>query len=723
MSLNYTKTFNVLGVVLALSVVGCSKRPQAPVPVTPAEDDRDRVSVDLNIGKYLKPDLSLGEQEKVIVQELSEGKKISHRGLTELFVARHQKTRSEITGADTQSTSNLETIVSQLKAKGSESPDQFKKSLEEVLASASGKSLENFSYNRDAVNIFDYLNAGLFQCYSATSLYMVSRRSVISGEDFLKDSPFIIYESGHIKSGFRNKDGQVVALEHTDLGPARETFTSEAEFEEFRQSCDIRVVDSNKWILNEIFKDSLDLSDAEKRLAYLTEMFGEKYAHCFEGQSPMSTGDGSGSTGLNGSDLGFGSSNARTGNIKPDFSEEKLFKPNPVRFSGGVLGSENNLVPGVVVGSEVFVGGGEKPKEPVVIDSKPSAESEKPLVKKLEFYDPLTKLTWLDIHSPEAVKSFYEKMNSKPTVEYDGKKYPDYFKAAEALCVSLGLEAPTKGDFLIALGNKDKDVNLELKKMPGMDEGLFWTSSPVEKGGNLIAAEEIYPILGTIFVVELGKEGYADRFSDGFSVRCVSRPKLSSLELKAEIQKLKGIASVKSGDVILFKPLDYEEISDKEFLARVRLLNQFLKVADERGLQEKEIVGANVYASVFYDLSYIDWFAKKILGSEGNGSYKSPAVVFFERAPVEVSQYLFDNGRGMHTGGTQYLGAIVFLKNEICAKSDLDPKFAKLCIELAQHLKSLSSGEWGPRGISAIHSWETENKLREGRPQPVPKWK
>lgn len=330
MKLILKKNLIFYGSVLALPLAGCAKRPSPALTPVSAQSDSDRVLVDLDISKYLKSGVVLSEQEKVVVQELSEGKKVSHRGLTELFVARHQNTRSDMTGTETQNTENFNAVLTKMKEKATETPDQFKESLEQVIASVSGVDLEEFSYNRDATNIFDYFNLGYFQCYSATSTYMVSRRSVLTGEEFLKDSPFVIFESGHIKSGYRSKDGLVIALEHTDLGPARETFSSEAEFEELRQNCEIRVVDSNKWILNQIFEKSLDLSNVEKRLSYLSAIFGEKYSHCF---STSGIG-GSSAMGLNASILGFGSANVPAGNIKPKFSKEKPFKTGSIRFIG-----------------------------------------------------------------------------------------------------------------------------------------------------------------------------------------------------------------------------------------------------------------------------------------------------------------------------------------------------------------------------------------------------
>jgi hypothetical protein len=124
---------------------------------------------------------------------------------------------------------------------------------------------------------------------------------------------------------------------------------------------------------------------------------------------------------------------------------------------------------------------------------------------RFKIFDTVTKLTWHDIYGPKEIKDFYETMSPKPTFEFDGKQYPDYFKAASALCVSKGLQAPTKEDLEVLAANR------ELAKNLGMDKGWFWSSSERSSG------------YAWYFFGDVGVVLYDHRDYDGNSVSCVSR--------------------------------------------------------------------------------------------------------------------------------------------------------------------------------------------------------
>jgi hypothetical protein len=125
---------------------------------------------------------------------------------------------------------------------------------------------------------------------------------------------------------------------------------------------------------------------------------------------------------------------------------------------------------------------------------------------RFKIFDTVTGLTWHDIYGPKEIKDFYETMSPKPTFEYNGKQYPDYFKAASALCVSKGLQAPTKEDLEVLAANR------ELAKNLGMDRGWFWSSSESSSVG-------AWDFFGPDGVV--GSVGF--RGGGASSVSCVSR--------------------------------------------------------------------------------------------------------------------------------------------------------------------------------------------------------
>jgi hypothetical protein len=125
---------------------------------------------------------------------------------------------------------------------------------------------------------------------------------------------------------------------------------------------------------------------------------------------------------------------------------------------------------------------------------------------RFKIFDTKTKITWHDTFDYEEIKAHYEKMRPKPTVEFNGIKYPDLFLAASALCESKGLRAPTVFE-LEALS-----FDRELAKNLGMDKGFFWWSST--SASDPAGAMVIYSGDGSI--------NRARRLSEGGSVRCVS---------------------------------------------------------------------------------------------------------------------------------------------------------------------------------------------------------
>lgn len=124
---------------------------------------------------------------------------------------------------------------------------------------------------------------------------------------------------------------------------------------------------------------------------------------------------------------------------------------------------------------------------------------------RFRIFDTVTKLTWHDIYGPKEIKDFYETMSPKPTFKFDGRQYPDYFKAASALCVSKGLQAPTKEELKVL------EANFELAKNLGMDKGWFWSSS--ESSSSYVWAFSS----NTGYVYDDCR-----RYFDDLSVRCVS---------------------------------------------------------------------------------------------------------------------------------------------------------------------------------------------------------
>jgi hypothetical protein len=136
----------------------------------------------------------------------------------------------------------------------------------------------------------------------------------------------------------------------------------------------------------------------------------------------------------------------------------------------------------------------------------------------------LNNLIWGPLEDFKKIKELQEKL--KLTVNLGGKEIPDYARAAEEYCKSIGMDLPTKDDFLDALGNPDSEKTFEASvtypfgrnkaltaNLPEMKDRRFLTSSPFRTDSNSVF----------YFDGPIGEVGYLPRNYPHFSVRCVDR--------------------------------------------------------------------------------------------------------------------------------------------------------------------------------------------------------
>jgi hypothetical protein len=132
-------------------------------------------------------------------------------------------------------------------------------------------------------------------------------------------------------------------------------------------------------------------------------------------------------------------------------------------------------------------------------------------------------LTWGPIEDFKKVEALQQKMNLT-IKDTTGFKNPDYGRAAEEYCKTLGMELPSHNDFLDALRNPESEKginkgwgygqNIALKgNLPDMKDRCFWSSSPRPRTA----------VSALIFSGDTGMVGNYYRSYSGCSTRCVSR--------------------------------------------------------------------------------------------------------------------------------------------------------------------------------------------------------
>jgi hypothetical protein len=139
-------------------------------------------------------------------------------------------------------------IIDQIKKISGETSHLFelKKNMETTLRSEYGTLV----YNRDMVNLLNYLEDGRMQCYSGTSLFEVLRQ-VNTPKSISKDQFVVIYERGHVLPGYVESKGDgyhLVGIESTVDGSGRKQYGSVKSLQ------DVRVVDADFFMAIEVLE-------------------------------------------------------------------------------------------------------------------------------------------------------------------------------------------------------------------------------------------------------------------------------------------------------------------------------------------------------------------------------------------------------------------------------------------------------------------------------------
>lgn len=323
-----------------------------------ASDTTERAFLQEGDGvRYKDLEIELPENQQVsakktaLAEAINNDEMVSFSQITDMLIDEHaaafnkgKEKKAKVRGPQIEEF--LTKISKDLKAKD---PHALKTGYEAKIEKIAGAEL---MYNKDAVTIANISQENRLQCFSGTSLHQIMSRRLQTGEGFTASNSVVIFESGHVLSGYvkEDEDGdfQLIGIETTASGRAELDYGKTKNL-----SGPVRVVDAGRWAVIEIFK--FDMTNLDQMVPHIVEWTAEKYdidldrAQIPQGTPVALAGIGEESKQLSGkmntSPFSFGASNTPAGDIKRSQIDRRKHAPSAFTAISGLGGSVGFIDP------------------------------------------------------------------------------------------------------------------------------------------------------------------------------------------------------------------------------------------------------------------------------------------------------------------------------------------------------------------------------------------
>lgn len=257
-------------VVLALttaffmsSLFGCSNN-----EIYPATNP-DMITVNLDLVASDEARAAFSKEKLALYNAINLKQPVSHQLISKLLIEEHQKEYNLRKDKDVMIVdfNHFMDTISSVEKKNLTSIDSLI-SLKPAYESKLSKYHESLGHDSEtqyfykAVSVFDVQQENLLQCYSGTVLNQLVTRSLQTGVEFQAGNRVVIFEEGHVMSGFvvDGEDGfRLYGIETTASGEGIIDFGLTREIKDM-EIAPIQVADASEFAVIEIYKFDLDNS-------------------------------------------------------------------------------------------------------------------------------------------------------------------------------------------------------------------------------------------------------------------------------------------------------------------------------------------------------------------------------------------------------------------------------------------------------------------------------